>query len=151
MFEEHQFQKNAFVCFDFSFFKLIFLGLLELDVNFRGEVIAYMDGGASKLPKHTKSFIEREKLIKELNIKLKNGEIPNNAFLNEIGDLFIHSNWFKIIKDAVSRIEENPQQEADSASDIDDITDAIFLSTTTSRKNRRLSIKYFGKDWVNKF
>lgn len=122
---------------------------MEQEISFRGEHIRYSENGAAILPKHSKTFIEREKSIKALNLQLKNNEISDEMFLKEIGDLFIHTNWFHLVKDAALRMEETDMQTDDSHAD--EIAEAIFLAPTTSGRARSLSKKYFGDEWVNNF
>lgn len=122
---------------------------MELDLIFRGDVVGHSEKGAKYLPKHKKRFIEREKSINELNIQLLNDEISDEDFLKKISNLFIHPKWFELIRDAVNKIDEqNPEE---NESNFEDIAAAIFLLPSTSKRNRTLSKKYFGKDWVNQF
>lgn len=126
----------------------LFSGLLEVDIDFRSEVIGYSQNGAKNLPRHRHSFIKREETIHKLNIQLKNGKLSNEKFLQKVSDLFIHKNWYQLVKDAVARI-EHENSNSNNSQQLDDIADAIFVTSQTSSRIKNISKKYFGDDWVN--
>lgn len=78
---------------------------MELDVEFRAEVVAYIEKGYTSLSHHKVAFIEREKSVKELTRQLIANEISDEEFLENISDLFIHKNWFNLVKAAVAAID----------------------------------------------
>lgn len=119
-----------------------------MDVEMRVNALSFSKHGILALPKHNKKFLDIEKKICELNIKLKSDEISNEEFLHTISGLLINENYYNVVKAACRKIEETPFITADMQNDlIEEASDIIFLN---SASNARIC-KKFGEDWFNKF
>lgn len=125
-----------------------------MDAQFRADAIGFYEQGPKNLPKHKPSFVKREIELKNFNFKLKNNIISGDEFLSSVGDLFIHKNWFHLIKDAAERIESlNKNVNFDEPNEdqiIEEVAETIFVRNTSSRI-KTASRKYFGDEWANQF
>lgn len=137
--------RNCFHCDKYRYF----IGLMELDAQFRAEVVSYNEKGYRSLPHHKLSFVEREKKIKELNRQLSANALTDEEFLQKISDLYIHKNWFHLVKDAVAAIDGSGSNESEDPPELDEFAEAIFIRPCTAPRIRNLSKRYFGNEWLN--
>lgn len=92
--------------------------------------------------------MQREIQIFELYEKMDKDIIDDKGFLKAVASLYIHPNWSEAVNEACDRIESNPEELVE-LDEVQDLLGAILNNEPSNPRQRGLSKRFFGDDWVN--